>query len=132
VYLPIFVIFILTSFFTDRLREQINMVVTNLIRRAGMTDDIPQYEIDSDTEALLATVLEMALLSSNMQLHEKDQHAIADIVFQTAWRFGIEIQMREVDPEHDIAMRTTPQELRVGDFPFDITILDSSSSTELE
>lgn len=88
-----------------------------------MEEEIPNYELDSDTQALMTTVLELALMSANLQLDTKNTQAVMDIVFQTAYRFGIEFALRE--PEV-----TTPRDtgISLDDLPFDIqvTFIDKS------
>ena len=88
-----------------------------------MEEEIPHYELDSDTQALMTTVLELALMSANLQLDPKNTQAVMDIVFQTAYRFGIEFSLRE--PEVAAAKETG---IPLDDLPFDIqvTFIDKS------
>jgi len=60
-------------------------------------DEIPSYELDGDTQNLLQTVLELALMSANLQLDPKQGQTVIDIVFQTAFRFGIELAVVPVN-----------------------------------
>ena len=81
-----------------------------------MEDEIPNYELDRDTQALVQTVLEMALMSANLQLDPKNSQAVIDIVFQTAYRFGIEFSVVEADRE------PRDQGISLEDLPFDIQV----------
>lgn len=83
-----------------------------------MEDTMPLYELDPDTQALLQTVLELALMSANLQLDTKNSQSVMDIVFQTAHRFGIEFQINPDQKEEEI-----PQPgINLQDLPFDIQV----------
>jgi len=60
-------------------------------------DQIPQYEIDKDTESLLATVIEMALGTANLQIDIKNAELVINICQQVAYRFGIELEIVQTD-----------------------------------
>jgi hypothetical protein len=81
-----------------------------------MEDQIPEYELDPDTQALLQTVLELALMSANLQLDPKNTQSVMDIVFTTAHRFGIEFAV--IAPEQD----TDQAAINLQDLPFDIQV----------
>ena len=88
-----------------------------------MEQEMPFYELDEDTRTLLCTVLELALLTSNLQIDTKDSQVVADICFQTAARFGIEIQLKEIDSP-------TPNDesqIEVSKLPFQIKITDKDN-----
>jgi hypothetical protein len=88
-----------------------------------MEDQIPEYELDPDTQALLQTVLELALMSANLQLDPKNTQSVMDIVFTTAHRFGIEFATITQEPNTDQAG------INLQDLPFDIqvTFIDNIS-----
>lgn len=81
-----------------------------------MEDQIPEYELDPDTQALVQTVLELALMSANLQLDPKNTQSVMDIVFQTAHRFGIEFTLVSPDTELE------PSGINLQDLPFDIQV----------
>jgi len=88
-----------------------------------MEDQIPEYELDPDTQALVQTVLELALMSANLQLDPKNTQSVMDIVFTTAHRFGIEFAVIPQEPDTDQAA------INLQDLPFDIqvTFIDNIS-----
>lgn len=90
-----------------------------------MEDEIPRYDVDEDTQRLLETVLELASLTSNLQLDPVQQQNVLAIVSQTADRFGIElgvITVVEESPEEE------PADTKVTlDWPFDIRISDTET-----
>ena len=88
-----------------------------------MENETPLYELDNDTQRLLSTVIELAFLTSNLQIDNKDCQVVADICFQTASRFGIHIETRELDSyvENNNA---AGQALDIASMPFNITITD--------
>lgn len=90
-----------------------------------MEQELPFYELDEDTRTLLCTVLELAFLTSNLQINSTDSQVVADICFQTAARFGIEIELKEIDSHpteggHD-------KQLDLSKLPFRIQILDKDT-----
>lgn len=83
-----------------------------------MHDEIPYYELDEDTQKLLQTVLELALMSANLQIDQKNCQSVMDIVFATAHRFGIEFEVVHADPIDD-----KPQDsIDISNLPFDIQV----------
>ena len=88
-----------------------------------MENETPFYELDSDTRTLLMTVLELAFLTSNLQIDVKDSQTVADICFQTAARFGIQLELREYESTQDIPSPT----LDISDLPFNIKVTDKGS-----
>lgn len=84
-----------------------------------MEDQIPVYEVDEDTQRLLETVLELASLTSNLQLDPAHQQNVLAIVSQTAARFGIEINSIQVVEMDEL--ETEPEQVTL-DWPFDIKI----------
>jgi len=86
-----------------------------------MEDQIPYYDVDEDTHRLLETVLELASLTSNMQLDVTHQQNVLSIVAQVAHRFQIELQtMHVIEVEEDQELEE--EQLSVDEWPFDITI----------
>ena len=86
-----------------------------------MNDEIPQYELDPDTQALVQTVLELALMSANLQLDHKNSQSVMDIVFTTAYRFNIELDL--IDQrllESDLPK--SADSLQIDNLPFDIQV----------
>jgi len=81
-------------------------------------EDQPQYELDSDTLALLTTVLELAMMTSNLQLDGTNSQSVLDIVFQTAHRFGIEFDILTIDE----TAPKTPAGIDPSRFNFDIKV----------
>lgn len=81
-----------------------------------MTDETPYYELDDDTQKLLQTVLELALMSANLQIDQKNSQSVMDIVFTTAHRFGINFEV--------VNTRETEQDslIDLSDLPFDIQV----------
>lgn len=90
-----------------------------------MKDEIPFYDIDEDTRALLCTVLELSLMTSNLQINPKDSSTVADIVFQTASRFGITIELQEAIQE--VEQPSMVQSVSISDLPFKITLHDKKA-----
>jgi len=90
-----------------------------------MKDEIPFYEIDEDTRALLCTVLELSLMTSNLQINPKDSSTVADIVFQTASRFGISIEIQQTTEEAEQSPMI--QSVSISDLPFKITLHDKKA-----
>ena len=86
-----------------------------------MEDQIPYYDVDEDTLRLLETVLELASLTSNMQLDATHQQNVLSIVAQVAHRFQIELQNMQVIEveEYD---EPESEQLTVDQWPFDITV----------
>ena len=89
------------------------------------SNDIPRYDIDADTESLLSSVLELAFLSCNLQLDNKNAEAIANICFQTAARFNIELHVQEISSEDEqIAPPPSIAQMKLHRLPFNINISD--------
>jgi len=81
-----------------------------------MNDEIPIYNCDDDTHKLLQTVLELALMSANLQIDQKNVQSVMDIVFTTAARFGIQFEFVE-------QQKLLPEpSLNLDDLPFDIQV----------
>jgi len=86
-----------------------------------MNDEIPQYELDPDTQALVQTVLELALMSANLQLDHKNSQSVMDIVFTTAYRFNIEFDL--IDQRlSDTDLPKSADTLQIDNLPFDIQV----------
>lgn len=85
-----------------------------------MTGD-NQYELDEDTLSLVRTVIEMALMTSNLQLNSTDAKLVVDICMQTAARFGIELELVEMSFPEPTEEVTVPQ-LALDNFPFRFSI----------
>lgn len=83
-----------------------------------MNDEIPTYELDDDTQKLLQTVLELALMSANLQIDQKNSQSVMDIVFTTAHRFGIEFEVVNPEPVDD----PLKDRLDISSLPFDIQV----------
>tara|TARA_B100002019_G_scaffold292929_1_gene317860 strand:+ start:2358 stop:2630 length:273 start_codon:yes stop_codon:yes gene_type:complete len=81
-----------------------------------MTDETPYYELDDDTQKLMHTVLELALMSANLQIDQKNCQSVMDIVFTTAHRFGINFEV--------VNQKETEQDslIDLSDLPFDIQV----------
>lgn len=81
-----------------------------------MTDETPYYELDDDTQKLMHTVLELALMSANLQIDQKNCQSVMDIVFTTAHRFGINFEV--------VNSKETEQDslIDLSDLPFDIQV----------
>ena len=89
------------------------------------SNDIPRYDIDADTESLLSSVLELAFLSCNLQLDNKNAEAIANICFQTAARFNIELHVQEISSEDEQAAPSPSiAQMKLHRLPFKINISD--------
>ena len=89
-----------------------------------MKEELPYYELDEDTQKLLQTVLELALMSANLQIDQKNSQSVMDIVFTTAYRFGIEFEAipAPIEAERDI--------LHIEDLPFNIKVSFIQPDTE--
>ena len=86
-----------------------------------MNDEIPQYELDPDTQALVQTVLELALMSANLQLDHKNSQSVMDIVFTTAYRFNIEFDL--IDQRlSDTDLPKSADTLQIDNLQFDIQV----------
>lgn len=90
-----------------------------------MDNETPFYELDNDTRTLLITVLELAFLTSNLQIDVKDSQTVADICFQTAGRFGIQLELREYESAQD--MQIPSPTLDISDLPFNISVTDKGN-----
>ena len=42
-------------------------------------DDYPEYELDDDTRTLMISLIEIAIMASNVQLDSKHQESIVNI-----------------------------------------------------
>jgi len=90
-----------------------------------------QYEIDSDTRALLTTCLELAMMTANLQIAVAEAKTVQDIVIQTAARFNIELANQHVIEEvHEgglIMTETLPpsqqiSSVDISNLPFTINV----------
>lgn len=81
-----------------------------------MQDETPFYELDEDTQKLLQSVLEIALMSANLQIDHKNSQSVMDIVFTTAHRFGIEFEVVDNRSQSDtsIDLSTLPFDIQVS------------------
>ena len=80
--------------------------------------DLPEYELDEDTRTLVISLLEIAIMASNVQLDSKHQESIINIATVVGSRFGIDIDLQQVgDTDHNL--------LPEGDWPFTISITDA-------
>ena len=59
-------------------------------------DDYPEYELDDDTRTLMISLIEIAIMASNVQLDSKHQESIVNIATVLGSRFGINIDMQEI------------------------------------
>ena len=82
-----------------------------------MKEELPYYELDEDTQKLLQTVLELALMSANLQIDQKNSQSVMDIVFTTAHRFGIDFEV--VPPPIETAHSDV---LNIDNLPFNIQV----------
>jgi len=92
-----------------------------------MDNDIPRYDVDKDTETLLASVLELAFLTCNLQLDNNNAESIANICFQTAARFGIELHIQEIEQKAEQKYVPPIAGMNVKNLPFTINILDKGT-----
>ena len=81
-------------------------------------DDYPEYELDDDTRTLMISLIEIAIMASNVQLDSKHQESIVNIATVLGSRFGINIDMQEISGP-DVSS------LPEGDWPFSISISGS-------
>ena len=82
-----------------------------------MKEELPYYELDEDTQKLLQTVLELALMSANLQIDQKNSQSVMDIVFTTAHRFGIDFEV--VAPQIETDRKDV---LNIDNLPFNIQV----------
>ena len=82
-------------------------------------DQTAHYVVDEDTRRLLETVLELAAITSNLQLDLSQQQNVLDIVAQTASRFNVELACLQA-----IDVREITDTVNIDQFPFDITVTD--------
>jgi hypothetical protein len=88
-------------------------------------NEIPRYDVDRDTESLLSSVLELAFLTCNLQLDNNNANDIANICFQTAARFGIDLHVQEITSETDPSdSQPTIAQMKLHKLPFTINISD--------
>jgi hypothetical protein len=92
-----------------------------------MDNDIPQYDIDDDTRTLLSSVLELAFLTCNLQLDNRNAESIANICFQTAARFGIELHIQELGQPTEQKYVPPMPGMDLKNLPFTINIIDKGS-----
>ena len=93
------------------------MIGINIIKGADMKEELPYYELDEDTQKLLQTVLELALMSANLQIDQKNSQSVMDIVFTTAHRFGIDFEV--VAPQIETAQTDV---LNIDNLPFNVQV----------
>ena len=58
-------------------------------------NDYPEYDLDDDTRVLLISLLEIAIMASNVQLDSKHQESIVNIATVVGSRFGIDIDLQQ-------------------------------------
>ena len=58
--------------------------------------DQPEYELDDDTRILVISLLEIAIMASNVQLDPKHQESIINIATVVGARFGIDIDFTQI------------------------------------
>lgn len=93
------------------------MIQINITKGADMKEELPYYDLDEDTQKLLQTVLELALMSANLQIDQKNSQSVMDIVFTTAHRFGIDFDVVPPQIETDRA-----DVLNIDNLPFNIQV----------
>jgi len=93
------------------------MIEINIVKGADMKEELPYYELDEDTHKLLQTVLELALMSANLQIDQKNSQSVMDIVFTTAHRFGIDFEV--VSPQIETDRKDV---LNIDNLPFNIQV----------
>ena len=82
-------------------------------------NDYPEYDLDDDTRVLLISLLEIAIMASNVQLDSIHQESIVNIATVVGSRFGIDIDLQQIDTSQ------SPSALPDGDWPFSISISGS-------
>ena len=76
--------------------------------------DQPEYELDDDTRILVVSLLESAIMASNVQLDPKHQESIVNIATVVGARFGIDIDFTQIV--------TNVNDINDGDWPFSISV----------
>jgi hypothetical protein len=76
--------------------------------------DQPEYELDNDTRILVVSLLEIAIMASNVQLDAKHQESIVNIATVVGARFGIDIDFTQIV--------TNVDDINDGDWPFSISV----------
>ena len=76
--------------------------------------DQPEYELDDDTRILVVSLLEIAIMASNVQLDPKHQESIVNISTVVGARFGIDIDFTQIV--------TNVNDINDGDWPFSISV----------
>lgn len=76
--------------------------------------DQPEYELDDDTRILVVSLLEIAIMASNVQLDPKHQESIVNIATVVGARFGIDIDFTQIV--------TNVNDINDGDWPFSISV----------
>jgi|TARA_B100001094_G_C18171920_1_gene795630 hypothetical protein len=76
--------------------------------------DQPEYELDDDTRILVVSLLEIAIMASNVQLDPKHQESIVNIATVVGARFGIDIDFTQIV--------TNVDDINDGDWPFSISV----------
>jgi len=89
-----------------------------------MENEIPRYDVDDDTQTLLSSVLELAFLTCNLQLDNHNAESIANICFQTAARFGIELHVQEIEQQAEQTNAPPIARMNLKDLPFVINVSD--------
>lgn len=76
--------------------------------------DQPEYELDDDTRILVVSLLEIAIMASNVQLDPKHQESIINIATVVGARFGIDIDFTQIV--------SNVNNINDGDWPFSISV----------
>ena len=76
--------------------------------------DQPEYELDDDTRILVVSLLEIAIMASNVQLDPKHQESIINIATVVGARFGIDIDFTQIV--------SNTNNINDGDWPFSISV----------
>ena len=76
--------------------------------------DQPEYELDDDTRILVVSLLEIAIMASNVQLDPKHQESIVNIATVVGARFGIDIDFTQIV--------SNVNNINDGDWPFSISV----------
>ncbi len=76
--------------------------------------DQPEYELDDDTRILVISLLEIAIMASNVQLDPKHQESIINIATVVGARFGIDIDFTQIV--------SNTNNINDGDWPFSISV----------
>ena len=76
--------------------------------------DQPEYELDDDTRILVVSLLEIAIMASNVQLDPKHQESIINIATVVGARFGIDIDFTQIV--------SNVNNINDGDWPFSFSV----------